>query len=240
MPTHSRGDRLTPRRKPQLVRAVMPLLTAIARLHRTRIEGAEHLPREGSALLLVKHRATRDTLLLAWLLYHHTRRTANYVMKRGAAGLPPGLVEAFGGIPVIRAKDVLRLQTRGERKALLARARTREQEVRRYLARLYAHDEVIVVYPEGMFYPHRLGPLDGGAVRQIFALEAASAKAVPVIPIGTAYGDSNRLCPQATFHVGPPHYAQTYPTPSAMMAAIRAQLTTLSGLDEGLDGSHAT
>lgn len=227
-------------RKPWLVRAGMPLLACIARCHRIRVEGAGRLPREGPALLLVKHRATRDTLLLAWLLHRYTGRTANYVMKHGAAGLPPRLMEAFGGVPVIRAKDILRLRSRAAREALLARAQAREREVRAYLARLYARDELVVVYPEGMFYPHRLGPLDGGAVRQLFSLEATSALTVPIVPIGTVYAHPNRPCSPATFRVGSLQYARDYPSSSAMMAALRAQLAALSGLNEAPTSPHAT
>ncbi len=231
MPDSTRSDRITLRRKPWLVRAWMPLLACLARCHHLRVEGASCLPREGPALLLVKHRATRDTLLLAWLLHRYAGRTANYVMKRGAAGLPLHLMEAFGGVPVIRAKDILRLQSRADRSAHLARARAREREVRAYLAWLYTQDEWVVIYPEGMFYPHRLGPLDGGAVRQVFDLAANSGSAVPVIPIGTAYACPNRLCLQAVFRVGRPHDAREYPTSTAMLAALKAQIAFLSGLD---------
>jgi 1-acyl-sn-glycerol-3-phosphate acyltransferase len=229
--TDLHDERRKLRRKPWLLRAWMPLLACIARCHRTKVENANYLPRKGPALLLVKHRATRDTLLLAWLLDRHTGRAANYVMKRGAAGLPPRLMEAFGGVPVIRAKDVLRLTSRAERKACLARARAREREVRTYLTWLYTRGEIVVVYPEGMFYPHRLGPLNGGAVRQVFTLAETKALTVPVIPIGIEYSCSNLSCAQATFHVGPPQMAHDYPTASTMMSAIRAQLVTLSGLD---------
>lgn len=222
------------------MRAWMPLLACIARCHRIRVEGTDRLPREGPALLLVKHRATRDTLLLAWLLHRHTGRTANYVMKQGAAGLPPRLMKAFGGVPVIRAKDVLRQRSRAAREALLARAQAREREVRAYLAWLYAQDELVVVYPEGMFYPHRLGPLDGGAVRQLFSLEATSPLTVPIIPIGTVYAHPNRLCSQATFRVGSLQHARDYPSSSAMMAALRAQLAALSGLTGAPTASSAT
>ena len=69
------------RRKKWVIPLCRPLLELVFLYHRITVEGADNLPRQGPALLLVKHRASRDTPLMAMVLHRYTQRGANYFMK---------------------------------------------------------------------------------------------------------------------------------------------------------------
>ncbi len=211
-------------RKAWAVRACYPLLWLVARAHRLTIEGPEHLPREGPALLLAKHRATRDSLLLSWALYSETGRQANYLMKYGAAGLPPRLLEALGGIPVIRAKDILRAGAGVARRDCLRKARRMQQQALAYVRWLYAQGELVLIYPEGMFYPRRLGPLNPGGVCQVFELAHQKGFSVPVLALGISYH------PRTVIRVGVSHDPLTYAALSTFVSVLRKDLARLSAL----------
>lgn len=221
----------TLRRRTWAFRVCVPVLWLAAGFHRIRIEGKEHLPTQGAGLLLVKHRATRDSLLLSWLLYRQTGRTANYLMKYRAAGLPPQLLEAVGGIPVIRSKDILRRQTRSQRRDHLQAAREMHRRAMAYVAWLYKQDELVVAYPEGRFYPNRLGPLQTGTIRQVYDLTRQTDLHIPILPIGTAYKHQQGRRPRATFRVSAPYEVSRFPSFATLVDALREQLRTLSGLD---------
>jgi 1-acyl-sn-glycerol-3-phosphate acyltransferase len=217
-------------RQPWLLRLTQPGLALIARRHRLVVVGDEHLPHEGPGLLVVKHRATRDTLLLAHLLHRYAGRAANYLMKYDAAGLPTGLMTAFGAIPVLRAKDVLRLRDRAARQAALQQARTRNEAALAYVGWLYQQDELVVAYPEGMFYPDRLGPLDPGAIRHAWALARRVPRPLPIVPIGTHDETTASRRSQIIFHIGAPRDPQMFSELPALIDDIRHALKDLSDL----------
>ena len=222
----------TLRRQRWAVSACLPLLNLVARWHHLAIEGDEHLPKEGPALLLVKHRATRDSLLLSHLLHQMTGRMANYLMKHRAAGLPPQFLELFGGIPVIRPKDILQLKTRSQRHAALRRARTMCEEAQAYVTWLYERGELVVTYPEGTFYPDSLGPLYTSAIRQVYDLTYDRELIIPIVPIGTVYKNQRGLRSHAFFNIGPPFEATAFLSFASLIKALREQLQILSDIND--------
>jgi 1-acyl-sn-glycerol-3-phosphate acyltransferase len=207
------------------------LLRLASAYHHLVIDGAAHLPQHGPGLLFVKHRATRDTLLLSWLLYRETGRMGNYLMKYRAAGLPPQLMEALGAIAVIRPKDVLRLANRAARRARLEEARAMQQRAMDYVAWLYAQGELVVVYPEGMFYPQHLGPVQTGSVRHALTVAQQKGMTIPIIPIGIAYEHINIPRSRAFFRIGAPYDPAAYPSLASLVDALKTQLRILSHLD---------
>ena len=74
--------------------------------HRITMEGLEHLPKEGPALLLPKHCTYgRDVALEAIALHRATGRYANFLMRAIASRF----YEWAGGIKIARPKDVRRV-----------------------------------------------------------------------------------------------------------------------------------
>ena len=54
------------RRKDWITHLSQPVVKLVALYHRVTVEGADYLPQRGPALLLVKHRATRDSYGVSW------------------------------------------------------------------------------------------------------------------------------------------------------------------------------
>jgi 1-acyl-sn-glycerol-3-phosphate acyltransferase len=227
-------DQTTPsfvlRRQEWVVALSRPVVKMISLYHRVSVSGAENLPRQGPALLLVKHRATRDSLLLSKILYKYTGRAGNYLMKGKAGGWQNGLLEALGGIKVVRPKDIRRLKDRAEKKAYLAEAREFNQHAYDYVTWLYTQAEVVIAYPEGMFFGNRLGPLQTGIITHTLEVEVEHGLSIPLIPIGIEYENLARPRSGVYFRIGPPFYATSYDTPPSLIDHLQQQLAQLSGL----------
>jgi len=217
------------RRKAWVMKILMPLLRVVALYHRLVVEGTEHLPRQGPALLLVKHRATRDTLLLSLILDRFAHRSGNYLMKGKPSVIFNGILEAAGGIKVIRPKDIHRLESRAAQKACLEQARTLNQHALDYITWLYTQGEIVITFPEGMFYPHRIGVLQTGIIKHTWQVEQKNSLQIPLIPIGIEYESLFRPRAQAFFRIGPPLYAGSYSSQGALIRSITQCLAKLSG-----------
>ncbi len=218
------------RRKTWVMRIFLPLLSVAALYHRLVVEGAEYLPRQGPALLVVKHRATRDSILLSLILHRFTQRFGNYLMKGKPAGPLNSLLEAAGGVKVVRPKDIHHLESRDAQKVFLQQAREFNQHALDYISWLYTQGEIVVTFPEGMFYPDRVGPLQSGIIKHTMQVEQETGLKIPVIPVGIEYKNLSRFRAPAFFRIGPPLYSASYSDQSHMVTAITQQLGQLSGL----------
>jgi 1-acyl-sn-glycerol-3-phosphate acyltransferase len=222
------------RRKDWIVNLSKPVVKLATLYHRVTVEGAEYLPRQGPALLLVKHRATRDSILLSEILYRHTGRMGNYLMKGKPTGLKNSLLEALGGIKVVRPKDIYKLKSRDEKKARLAWAREYNQRAYNYVAWLYTQSEIVIAYPEGMFFGHRLGPIQSGIIKHTLAVEQAHDLQIPITPIGIEYQSLHQPRSRAYFRIGSPLSSTSFANPRDLTAEVKQQLAWLSGLATNL------
>ena len=218
------------RRKAWVVNLSKPVIKLVSFYHRVTVEGVENLPRQGPALLLVKHRATRDSILLSEILYRHTHRYGNYLMKGKPSGLKNSLLEALGGIKVVRPKDIHKLKDRAEKKARLAWAREFNQRSYSYVTWLFTQNELVIAYPEGMFFSHRMGPIQSGIIKHTLTVEQKYHLKTPIIPLGIAYENLHQPRSQAFFRVGAPLFATQFADPRHLTAEVKRQLAQLSGL----------
>lgn len=166
-----------------------------------RVTGAEHLPRDGAALIASQHQSAFDTLV--WFLI---LSAPSYVMKRELTRIPlfgPLLVPA-GMIPVDRAGGAAALRQVLEATAAAAAA-----------------GRQIVIFPEGT----RLAP--GARVPLQPGIAAIAARVrLPVVPVAT---DSGWRWPRGSLrrYAGTIHVAVGAPIPvgtprAALLAGIEA------------------
>ena len=193
--------------------------------HRLVVSGAEHLPRQGAALILPKHCAYRDILVEGVVLHRFTRRFATYVMKVGLWGV----LEALGGIKVIRPKDVRRLKDHQARREEIRRARELNQETFDYLAWLYARGELVLSHPEGMRFQQGMGPLQKEIIDHLVQVERERGLRVPLIPIGLQYESFARPGARVFVRIDAPLYTDQFADRQALMAALDQRLRQLSG-----------
>ena len=194
--------------------------------HRLVIEGGHHLPREGPALLLPKHHAYRDIPLEGVLFHRGTRRYATFVMKKGLWGI----LEHFGGLRVVRPKDVRRIANRADRRLEIARARAANQKMQDYLDGLYGHGEVVISHPEGMRCQGEVGPLQKEVVEHVVRAEQRLGIRVPMIPIGIEYESYARPRSRAYLRVDEPFYADSFADINTLMQHLGDRIRKLSGL----------
>ena len=195
--------------------------------HRISMEGGEYLPSTGTALILPKHRAYRDIILEGVQLYRATRRLATYVMKAGLYSL----LEAPGGIKIIRSKDVRRIKDRDARRSLIQEAREKNQKTLDYLAWLYRQGELVISHPEGMRFQDEMGSLQKEIVEHALLVEQIHGLRIPIIPIGLEYESFSRPLSRIFFRVGAPLYSDDHADLSELMVAIEGRIRTLSGFD---------
>lgn len=212
------------RRKDGFACAVRLLSKGALRYHRLTVEGGEHLPRRGAALVLPKHRAYRDIMVEGVLLYKLTRRYANYVMKVGLYRL----LELSGGIRIVRPKDLRRLKNRAERRAQILRAREHNQVSLDYLSWLYRKGEMVVSHPEGMRCQDSLGHLQKEIVEHMLQVEQHHGLRIPIIPIGLEYESYRRPLSRIYFRVGEPFFSDQVGDVKKVMDLVEDRLRVLS------------
>ena len=217
------------RRKDGFACAVRSLGKGVLTYHRLIVEGEEHLPCQGPALLLPKHRAYRDILVEGVLLYKITRRYATYVMKVGLYRL----LELSGGVKIVRPKDLRRLKNRQERKAKIRWAREHNQGTLDYLDWLYREGELVVSHPEGMRYRHTMGHLQKEIVEHMLHTEQRHGLKIPIIPIGLEYESYKRPLSRIYFRVGEPFFSDVIGDVNKIMDEVEKRIRVLSGIDRG-------
>lgn len=195
------------------------------RYHRLVVSGAEHLPRQGPALILPKHRAYRDILVEGVVLGRSVDRFATYVMKVGLWGL----LEWLGGVKVVRPKDIRRLKDHQARRDQLRRARQLNQETLDYLAWLYARGELVLSHPEGTRCPQGMGPLQKEIIDHLAQVEQERGLRVPLIPIGLEYESFSRPLGRIYVRIGAPLYLDQFADCQALMEALGRRICELSG-----------
>ncbi len=130
--------------------------------YRMETEGTEGLPRNRAFLLLPKHQCWQDIPLIAVA----TPRPLYYMAKHELFlnPLADRLLKLQGGIPLNRRQPL------------------RSRDAIRAMIRFLNEGEGVVVFPEGAYYPNRMGPGKGGILKLII-----SRLALPLVPVGISY-----------------------------------------------------
>ncbi|RME31468.1 hypothetical protein D6789_02635 [Candidatus Woesearchaeota archaeon] len=172
--------------------------------HCVELEGLEHIPTRGAALMLPKHQHYED-ILLEGLALQQRGRKASWVM---ASYLPKPLV-LLGGIPFIRLKDIkgrLRSLEKEERRRILEDTKRHNQESLDYVAWLYGRGEIVVVHPEGTTTGARgrMLPVRPDFIRHAYDVQERLGIEIPVIPVGLQYYGPRRPRSRVAVRVGRP------------------------------------
>ena len=191
-------------RKECVVRSVRLLGTVcLAPFFRVEARGLEHLPDAGAFVLLAKHQRWEDIPLLGLSVPKPLYYVAKAELFRSV--FSRWLLSAMGGIPLNRERPL---------------------ESRRSLRRIIEHlrgGEGVVVFPEGTYYPARMGPPRTGLVRMVL-----SKTSPPFVPVGIRYRKGFRTGVEIRFGrpVQPESSREVWPFLERMMTEI----ARLSGL----------
>jgi 1-acyl-sn-glycerol-3-phosphate acyltransferase len=177
---------------------VLPILFEI------RVEGRENIAHGGPFVLLPKHQRWMDVPLIGLTASTYLY----YIAKAELFSLRLGrwFISAIGGIPLNRRRPM------ESRQSLLAIRDCLQREVG------------LVLFPEGTYYPGRVGPGHRGMFRFI-----VSSATVPLIPVGIRYRKqwirtTVRIC------FGEPIIRHASDPPETVLNAVMDRIADLSGL----------
>ena len=142
-----------------------------ARLHPVQVEGLEHLPAMGPAIICPKHQRWEDILAVSLALpppLYYIAKAELFVTP-----LQGEFLRALGGVPVDRQNPRATLSSF------------------RQLLPLMQQKAYIVLFPEGTYFRGRMGPGKHRLVQMILKLhEQNGLKPLPFVPVGLTYGSS--------------------------------------------------
>lgn len=180
--------------------------------YRLRAEGRENIPPAGPGIFLVKHQFWTDIPLVTLAV----PRNLHFVAKKELFEFPP--VALFltlgGGIPLDRQRPETRLESF------------------RHLRFLLARGEYVVIFPEGTYFPDRMGPGKARLVEHLlkFWRETSSAP-LPFIPVGIRY--RGRWRRRVRVRIGPPLYARGPKETETLICRAMESIARLSLLSPG-------
>jgi 1-acyl-sn-glycerol-3-phosphate acyltransferase len=143
------------------------------RLHPVQVEGLEHLPAMGPAIICPKHQRWEDIIAvgvaLPPLLYYIAKAELFVTPLQGE------FLRALGGVPVDRQNPRATLSSF------------------RQLLPLLQQQAYIVLFPEGTYFKGRMGPGKHRLVQMILKLQEQNGLGpLPFVPVGLAYENSPR------------------------------------------------
>ncbi|MCG6881270.1 MAG: 1-acyl-sn-glycerol-3-phosphate acyltransferase [Deltaproteobacteria bacterium] len=166
--------------------------------------GTQHLPSKEAFVMLPKHQCWQDIPLIAAA----TPRPLYYVAKHELFNnsLISRALKSQGGIPLNRQKPL------------------RSRDAIRAMIQCLKQSEGVVVFPEGTYYPNRMGPGKGGILKLII-----SRLALPLIPVGVRYQrEGSRI--RVTVSFGRPIYHEKPESGDHTLDRIMKSIARLSGL----------
>ena len=167
--------------------------------------GSEYLPRKKAFLILPKHQYWQDIPLMAVA----TPLPLYYVAKHELFENPiiSRLLKFQGGIPFNRQQPL------------------KSRDAIRAMIQFLNEGEGMVVFPEGTYYPNRMGPGKGGILKLII-----SRLALPLIPVGVRYRKEGlRTHVQVSF--GEPVYHRKQTSSDETLYRVMEAIAELSGLE---------
>ena len=182
-----------------------------ARLHPVRVEGLEHLPVSGPAIICPKHQRWEDIVAVALAL----PPPLHYIAKAELFVLPfqREFLGALGGVPVDRQNPRATLSSF------------------RQILPLLQQQAYVVLFPEGTYVRGQVGPGKHRLVQMILKLQKRNGmELLPFVPVGLVYEPKPRSSGwTVTVRVGEPLSA---PGPEQALALTRAIMEEIALLCE--------
>ncbi len=173
------------------------------------VQGLEHLPAKGPAIICPKHQRWEDIPVIGMAVpppLHYIAKVELFQQP-----LQREMLGALGGVPVDRQNPRATLSS-----------------FRRLLP-LLTQGAYIVLFPEGTYVPGRVGPGKHRLIQLLLKLQGQEGlKLLPFVPVGVAY--KPRSCGSTVHvHLGPPLLAPGPRQAQALTDALMARIARLSG-----------
>jgi len=181
----------------------------LGRFFTLRVEGLEHLPGPGPAIICPKHQRWEDIPVIGMALPPPPHFIAKVELFRQP--VVRELLGAWGGVPVDRQNPRATLSS-----------------FRRLLP-LLTKGAFIVVFPEGTYFSGRVGPGKHRLIQLLLKLQGQEGLGfLPFVPVGVAY-EPRRWGYTVHVKLGPPLAAPGPRQAPALTDALMARIARLSG-----------
>ena len=181
----------------------------LGRFFTLRVEGLEHLPGPGPAIICPKHQRWEDIPVMGMALPPPPHFIAKVELFRQP--VVRELLGAWGGVPVDRQNPRATLSS-----------------FRRLLP-LLTKGAFIVVFPEGTYFSGRVGPGKHRLIQLLLKLQGQEGLGfLPFVPVGVAY-EPRRWGYTVHVKLGPPLAAPGPRQAPALTDALMARIARLSG-----------
>jgi len=181
----------------------------LGRFFTLRVEGLEHLPGPGPAIICPKHQRWEDIPVIGMALPPPPHFIAKVELFRQP--VVRELLGAWGGVPVDRQNPRATLSS-----------------FRRLLP-LLTKGAFIVVFPEGTYFSGRVGPGKHRLIQLLLKLQGQEGLGfLPFVPVGVAY-EPRRWGYTVHVKLGPPLAAPSPRQAPALTDALMARIARLSG-----------
>ncbi len=196
---------------------LFPIARSVARaffslIFKMEVCGQENLPAQSAFVLLPKHRRWEDIPLLGLASPRQLYYVAKHELFTNAVS--GWFLSALGGIPLNRLRPM------------------ESRQSLRVVHGLLGKGKGIVVFPEGTYYRHGMGPARVGLIRMIL-----SHSKVPFIPVGVRY-EARGLYTEVLIHFGRPIWEDSGVKANVFIAQIMKEIAQLSGLSH--EGEQTT
>jgi 1-acyl-sn-glycerol-3-phosphate acyltransferase len=178
------------------------------RLHPVRVEGLEHLPPRGPAIICPKHQRWEDILAVGLALpppLHYIAKAELFVTP-----FQRKFLQALGGVPVDRQNP----------RATLSSFRR--------LLRLLNEKAYLVLFPEGTYVPGRVGPGRHRLIQMLLKVQEQNGLGLlPFVPVGLSYREGSSRW-KVTVRVGAPLSIPKAGEAQALTQALMEEIARLS------------
>ena len=183
----------------------MVALILLPILFKINVKGRKNIPATGPFVLLPKHQRWLDVPLIGSAV----ARYLYYVAKAELFTHPLGnwFIGALGGIPLNRKRPIESRQTL------------------RAIRHCLKSDSGLVLFPEGTYYPDKMGPGHQGVLRFITATASVS-----LIPVGVRY-EKRMFRTAVTIRFGAPVKWTINQEPEELLPIIMKDIASLSGME---------
>lgn len=186
------------------------------RLHPVRVEGLEHLPATGPAIICPKHQRWEDIPAVGLALpppLYYIAKAELFVTP-----LQREFLRALGGVPVDRQNPRATLSSF------------------RQILPLLQQKAFIVLFPEGTYFRGRMGPGKHRLVQLILKLQERHGLApLPFVPVGLSYETNSKSSGWSiAVRLGPPLSVSGHHQAGALTQAVMEQIARLCRGPEAL------
>ena len=182
-------------------------------LYQIKVDGRENIPAAGPAILLPKHQFWTDIPIMGLAAW----RPVNFIAKQELFVYPGvrNFISSMGGVPIHRLNPVKSLGSF------------------RYVEQLLKRGELILLFPEGTYYPHAVGRGKHRFIERFLrtqeGAEWAGGRKLPFIPVGIRY-DEKKIRTEVRVNIGQPIYSGEESSGEQFTRQIMEEIAKLSGL----------